>query len=137
MGFPPTQIILTLHFCNPSWHYHNSHGFIWGLFFTLKVKCGGEKKLKINQNPLMNCKMNRNHTHQGMDNELTSLGQVLGQQGASHVTAQGVLGEKKKRALIHISSPFPSFSLHSVQCCCCSIQLRVIFHPVLVKGLSV
>lgn len=41
--------------------------------------------------------MNRNHTHQGVHNELTSLGQVLGQQGASHVTAQGVLGNGMKR----------------------------------------
>lgn len=65
------------------------------------MKCGGGKEIiiieKINQNPLMNCKMNRNHTHQGVHNELTSLGQVLGQQGASHVTAQGVLGNGMKR----------------------------------------
>lgn len=36
--------------------------------------------------------MNTNHTHQGVDNEFTSFGEVLCQQGASHVTAQGVLG---------------------------------------------
>lgn len=41
--------------------------------------------------------MNRNHTHQGVDNEFTGLGQVLCQQGASHVTAQGVLREWGKQ----------------------------------------
>lgn len=84
--------------------------------------------------------MNRNHTHQGVHNELTSLGQVLGQQGASHVTAQGVLGngmkrEKKKSFNSHFLPPSQLFT--PLLPLCCWIQLRVIFHPVLVKGLSV
>lgn len=52
--------------------------------------------------------MTRNHTHQGVDNELTSLGQVLCQQGTSHVTAQGVLeeGDEKRGKKEKFNSDF-------------------------------
>lgn len=71
-----------------------------------------------------------------MDNEFTGFGQVLGQQGTSHVTAQGVLGEwvkkREKKVLIQISSLLPSFPPPFYLCAECSVQLRVIFQPVLV-----